>query len=69
MIRLTNEEKANRYDALQIAIKYTLTHYKKERKINEEKYNNDNFGVIGAYHKGLVDGADCIIGQLEMWAE
>lgn len=69
MIHLTREEKASRYDSLQIAMKHTLEHYKKERKDAEKKYNNDSFGVIGAYEKGVADGMGLLLDNIARWVE
>lgn len=54
MARLTTEEKANRYDALQAAIEINIKTYKSRIKETEERYTN-RADTIAAYNKGLHD--------------
>jgi len=65
MIRLTEKEKADRYDALQTAFKYTKERYA-DRKSEAQK---DNSGIIGAYNKGLADAYAYMIEDIERWCE
>lgn len=53
MARLTTREKAERYDALQSAIEYTIELYKRREQDAKAKYKDAT--VIGAYNKGLAD--------------
>lgn len=69
MIQLTNKEKAERWDALQAAIRYTAKAYRTRRaecQKNYEAYGADT-GVIGAYNKGLADAFGQVAEMLERW--
>lgn len=71
MIRLTKDEKASRYDALQVAIRYTLKACKTRRTEclrNYEAYGADT-GVLGAYNKGMADAYEVSAEVLERWVE
>ena len=68
---LTKAEKTARYDALQVAIRYTLKAYKARRTEclrNYEAYGADT-GVLGAYNKGMADAYGQMIETLERWGE
>lgn len=66
MITLTPREKADRYDALQMAIKITLEGYRRRRDEHERQYREaTEVGVIGAYTKGLSDAFSHAIADLE----
>ena len=67
MIHLTEKEKANRYDSLQVAIKHTKEMYERRRKDADQRYRDAT--PIGAYNKGLSDGFGYIIDDLERWVE
>ena len=71
MIKLTKEEKANRYDALQTAIRYTAKAYQTRRtecQRNYEAYGADT-GVLGAYNKGMGDAFGIFLETLERWSD
>ena len=65
---LTAKEKAERYDALQAAIKFKAEHY--ESKMNEHQriYENDQ-GILCAYNKGCADMCFAILDDLRRWIE
>ena len=68
---LTKAEKAARYDALQVAIRYTLKAYQTRRAEclrNYEAYGADT-GVLGAYNKGMADAYEVLAEVLERWVE
>lgn len=66
MINLTQKEKADRYDALQMAIKITLEGYRRRRDEHDRQYREaQDVGVIGAYTKGLSDAFSHVITDLE----
>lgn len=68
MITLTTEEKADRYDALQMAIKITLEGYKRRQKEHDRQYKEaKDLGLIGAYSKGLSDAFCHVIDDLTRW--
>lgn len=71
MIRLTKEEKAARYDALQTAIRYTATAYRSRRAECQKRYEayGADTGVIGAYNKGMADAFEQTIETLERWKD
>ena len=70
MITLTTEEKADRYDALQMAIKITLERYRRHRDEHDRQYREmPGVGVIGAYTKGLSDAFSHAIADLERWSD
>ena len=70
MIKLTKEEKAARYDALQAAIKHTINCYKRHIDDNYKKYEElRGQGVLGAYNYGLADGFKHALEDLERWAD
>ena len=54
MARLTKEEKADRYDALQAAIEINIKIYKSRIEETEKRYTN-RADVIATYNKGLHD--------------
>ncbi len=65
MIHLTKEEKADRFDSLQVAFKHTKAMYEKRRNdVDKRDFHGD---VIGAYNRGLSDGYGYIIDDLERW--
>ena len=67
---LTAKEKAARYDALQTAIKYTIKGYRKRSAEANERYKEGaTISIIGAYNKGLSDGYNFAISDLERWIE
>lgn len=69
MIRLTAKEKAERWDALQTAIRYTAKAYRTRRdecQKNYEAYGADT-GVLGAYNKGMADAFGQVAEMLERW--
>ena len=53
MAILTTREKAARYDALQVAIDFTIDTYKRRYNDAEKKYTDAT--IIGAYNKGMAD--------------
>ena len=67
MIKLTNAEKAARYDALQAAIKFTIEIYRK--RVEDNCKESKIAGMLGAYHKGLADGFKLALEDLERWAD
>lgn len=70
MITLTMEEKADRYDALQMAIKVTVEGYRRRRSEHDRQYREaQDLGLIGAYTKGLSDAFGHVIGDLERWCD
>lgn len=69
MIQLTNKEKAERWDALQTAIRYTAKAYRTRRdecQKNYESYGADT-GILGAYNKGMADAFGQVAEMLERW--
>lgn len=69
MIKLNKEEKASRWDALQVAIHYTTETYRARRAECENKYGSYGAGTLGAYNKGLADAYGQMIETLERWGE
>lgn len=70
MIKLTKEEKAARYDALQVAIKHTISAYKKTMDEEYEKYERyGQQGSFGAYSFGFSDGIGFALKDLERWVD
>ena len=70
MIKLTNEEKAARYDSLQVAIKYTTESYRRLRDDSDKRFSEArDVGLIGAYNKGFSDACCRFLVDLERWAE
>lgn len=65
MIRLTEKEKADRFDALQTAFKVSKGYYERMRADADRRYIDA--GPIGAYNKGLSDGYGRILDDLERW--
>ena len=68
---LTKAEKAARYDALQVAIRYTAKAYlarRQENLKNYEAYGADT-GILGAYNKGMADAYGQMIETLERWGD
>lgn len=70
MTKLTNAEKAARYDALQAAIKYTIECYKRHIEYNYKRYEElTSEGVLGAYNYGVADGFRYALEDLERWVD
>ena len=67
MIKLTKEEKAERYDALQAAIKFTIEIYRK--RVEDNYKEAKTAGMLGAYNEGLADGFKFALEDLERWAD
>lgn len=67
MFKLTVQEKAERYDALQTAIKYTMKDFK--RRKNEGLKNYEAYGAlnIGAYNLGMAQAYGNAVEALERW--
>ena len=67
MIKLTVQEKAERYDALQTAIKYTMKNFK--RRKTEGLKNYEAYGAlnIGAYNLGMAQAYGNAVEALERW--
>lgn len=65
MIHLTKEEKASRFDSLQIALEHTKKIYQERQATAEKNYRNAD--VIGAYNKGLSDAYTQVIDDVERW--
>ncbi len=69
MITLTTKEKADRYDALQAAIRFTAENYRARRMEclrNYEAYGAD-VSILGSYNKGMADAYESVLGNLERW--
>lgn len=68
MARLTTEEKANRYDALQVAIEINIKTYKSRQQDAQNRYDKrtvcDRGDMIAAYNKGIADTCDDMITTL-----
>ena len=71
MIKLNKEEKASRWDALQVAIRYTTEAYRARRQENLQNYEayGADTGILGAYNKGMADAYGQMIETLERWGE
>lgn len=70
MIRLTKEEKAARYDALQSAIQHTIESYQRRRKDMDKRFSDaQEVGVLGAYSKGYADACGMIVDDMGRWVE
>ena len=70
-VALTKEEKSARWDALQVAIRFTAETYRARRQEqlrNYEAYGADT-GILGAYSKGMADAYGLMIETLERWTE
>ena len=69
MIHLAKEEKADRFDALQAAIRFALETYltrQTECLRNYEAYGADT-GILGAYNKGMADAYGQMAEMLGRW--
>jgi len=71
VIRLTKEEKAARYDALQAAIRQTRTNYEAWRIEALRKYESygADLSPFSAYNKGLADAYGAVVEMLERWSD
>lgn len=65
MKHLTDKEKADRYDALQTAFKYTKERYADRRSEAQKPIP----GIIGIYNKGLADAYTYMIEDIERWCD
>ena len=67
---MTNKEKADRYDALQVAIKITLEGYRRLSTTHDRQYREaQDLGLIGAYSKGQSDAFCYVIADMERWCD
>ena len=67
---LSNKEKAERYDALQVAIKFRLELYVKRRDDFNKQYREaQEMGVIGSYTKGQSDAFALVVDDLRRLVE
>lgn len=68
MARLTTEEKANRYDALQAAIEINIKTYKSRQQDAQNRYDKgtvcDRGDMIAAYNKGIADTCEDVLTML-----
>lgn len=64
---MTNKEKIERYDALQVAIKQTIKIWEQLKKDAEDKTSETNVEIIKGFEKGLATGYDTSISILKMW--
>ena len=68
MARLTTEEKANRYDALQAAIEINIKTYKSRQQDAQNRYDKgtvcDRVDMIAAYNKGIADTCEDVLTML-----
>lgn len=71
MIKLSKEEKASRWDALQAAIRFMAKQYRTRRTECLQKYEayGADTGVLGAYNKGMADAYGQMIETLERWGD
>ena len=68
---LTKAEKAARYDALQVAIRYMAKQYRTRRTECLQRYElyGAKTGSLSAYNKGMADAYELVAESLERWAE
>ena len=67
---LTAKEKADRYDALQVAIKFRLELYVKRRdNFNKQYREAQELGLIGSYTKGQADAFALVVEDLRRLVE
>lgn len=69
MIKLTAEEKAKRYDALQTAVKYTIKAFKRRQTEGMKNYEAYVSLNIGAYNLGMAQAYGQAIEALERWSD
>ena len=67
-MKLTQEEKAKRFDSLQTAIKWTIERYEKQEK-EHERYIEDrsHIKVLDAFHIGHANGLRQAIEDMRAW--
>lgn len=63
---LTQKEKADRYDALQVAIKQTLKNYQGRAKESRDRADEGN-GAIHTLHLGFYEAYREIVEDLKRW--
>lgn len=70
MMKLTTKEKADRYDALQMAIKFTLNSYRERKDVHDHHAREEQrAGFLGAYSLGMSDAFSHVIADLERWSD
>jgi len=71
VIRLTKEEKAARYDALQTAIRFTAKGYRTQRQECMTRYAayGADTNILAAYNKGMADALGAVVEMLERWSD
>ena len=70
MGKLTTQEKARRYDALQCAIELKTRFLRELRDANLKAYGEATSpSLIDAYSKGQADTFDLLIHDLERWLD
>lgn len=68
---LTKAEKAARYDALQVAIRYMAKQYRTRRTECLQRYEayGADSTMLGAYNKGMADAFEVTADVLERWCD
>ena len=66
-MNLTKEEKANRYDSLQTAIKLTIKQYRKRKTELKNDGRNGRMPLLAAFNEGEILGITKAIEDMERW--
>lgn len=66
---MTTKEKAERYDALQVAIEQAIKIWEQHKKDAEDKMDETNVEIIKGFEKGLATGYDASVSILKMWLD
>lgn len=68
---MTAREKADRYDALQVAIRYTAEAWRTRRAESLRNYESlgADLRILGAYNKGMADAYERVLATLERWLD
>ena len=70
MGKLTTQEKARRYDALQCAIEFKTRFLREQRDADLKAYGEATSPSLNdAYRKGQADVLGCLIHDLERWLD
>ena len=62
---MTDDEKIERYKALQMAIRVTVDRYKEQAKGPKIK----SYGLLGIYDRGAADAYLTVANDLEKWLD
>lgn len=68
IMKLTQKEKADRYDSLMVAIEYYRTIYKDRARVYEEVIKNkDDMNVLDSFNYGMAKCYEGVVEDMGAW--